>query len=392
MAPVRIDRRTFVRRSLALGAASCLVPSVRTAGFGRAPALVVQESSRPAIPQGVAAGDVTGGRAVIWSRADRAARMFVEYDTSDRFARPQRVEGPAALDTSDFTARVALTDLPPGQRIFYRVLFQDLADIRRWSLPAVGSFRTPGDASRDVTIAWSADTVGQGWGINPDWGGLRLYETMRAAQPDVFINAGDTIYADQPLAAEVALDDGTVWKNIVTPAKSHAAETIDDFRGNHQYNLLDDHMRRFNADVPQVVMWDDHEVLDNWYLGTQPGSRRAVPREVHGAPRGAGAAGVCRVQPAAAQSRQSGPRLPQPDLRSARGDFRAGYAQLSGAELGEPPEGARRVVGALRRRPARMAEAQPGREPGHVEGDRQRPADRPGRPGRAVVLRGVRQR
>ena len=37
-------------------------------------------------------------------------------------------------------------------------------------------------AARDVTIAWSADTVGQGWGINPDWGGLRLYETMLKAR------------------------------------------------------------------------------------------------------------------------------------------------------------------------------------------------------------------
>ena len=265
MLPVRIDRRTFFRRSLALGAASCVVRPAAAAPFGQAPAILVQESSRPAIPQGVAAGDVTAGRALIWSRADRAARMFVEYDTSDRFGSPLRVEGPAALETSDFTARVALTGLPAGQRIFYRVLFQDLADIRRWSLPAAGSFRTAGDTSRNVTIAWSADTVGQGWGINPDWGGLRLYETMQAAQPDVFINAGDTIYADQPLAAEVPLDDGTVWKNIVTPAKSHVAETIADFRGNYQYNLLDEHMRRFNAEVPQIVMWDDHEVRDNWY-------------------------------------------------------------------------------------------------------------------------------
>ncbi|MGI8619285.1 MAG: alkaline phosphatase D family protein, partial [Gemmatimonadaceae bacterium] len=39
----------------------------------------------------------------------------------------------------------------------------------------------------------------------------------------------------------------------------------DEFRGNYQYNLLDDHMRRFNSEVSQVVMWDDHEVCDNWY-------------------------------------------------------------------------------------------------------------------------------
>lgn len=192
--------------------------------------------------------------------------MFVEYSTTERFTNAVRVPGPAALETSDFTARVVLTDLPPGQRIFYRVIFQDLSDIRRWSLPVQGSFATPETVPRrNVTIAWSADTVGQGWGINKDWGGLRLYETIRAAEPDVFVHCGDTIYADQPLEAEVKLDDGSVWKNVVTEAKSKVAETIDEFRGNYKYNLLDEHMRRFNAGVSQIAIWDDHEVRDNWY-------------------------------------------------------------------------------------------------------------------------------
>jgi alkaline phosphatase D len=126
------------------------------------------------MPQGVGAGDVTQNRAMIWSRADRPARMFVEYDTSERFTNPRRVPGPRALAGSDHTARLQLTNLPAGQRIFYRVLFQDLSDVRRWSHPAQGSFLTaPASAAqRDITIAWSADTVGQGWGINPDWGGL----------------------------------------------------------------------------------------------------------------------------------------------------------------------------------------------------------------------------
>jgi alkaline phosphatase D len=239
----------------------------RTIWAGQAPAIVPDRSATPSMPQGVAAGDVGGGRAVIWSRADRPARMFVDYATTERFENVRTVPGPAALEPSDFTARVALTNLPPDQRIFYRVRFQDLSDIRRWSQPETGSFNTPPSAAetRPVTIAWSADTVGQGWGINPEWGGLRLYETMRRAEPDVFIHCGDTIYADQPLAPEVRLDDGTIWKNVVTPAKTKAAETLEEFRGNYQYNLIDEHMRRFNAAAPQIVLWDDHEVRDNWY-------------------------------------------------------------------------------------------------------------------------------
>ena len=63
----------------------------------------------------------------------------------------------------------------------------------------------------------------------------------------------------------MTLDDGSVWKNLILGAKSKVAETLDDYRGNYQYNLLDDHMRRFNAHVAQAVLWDDHEVRDNWY-------------------------------------------------------------------------------------------------------------------------------
>ena len=232
-----------------------------------APAIVQSVSARPDTPQGVAAGDVSPGRAVIWSRTDRPARMIVEYSTTESFQNVLRRTGPAALETTDYTSRLVLTELPAGQRIFYRVLFQDLADLRAWSVPQTGSFRTPEPKQprRDVTLAWSADTVGQGWGINQDWGGLRLYDAMRRAEPDVFIHCGDTIYADQHVPAEIKLDDGSVWKNVVTEAKSKVAETVDEFRGNYKYNLLDEHMRRFNAAVAQIVAWDDHEVRDNWY-------------------------------------------------------------------------------------------------------------------------------
>jgi alkaline phosphatase D len=93
---------------------------------------------------------------------------------------------------------------------------------------------------------------------------MRIYDAMARARPDIFIHCGDTVYADQPLSAEVALGDGTVWRNLVTPAKSKVAETLEEFRGQHLYNLLDANLRRFNSEVSQVVLWDDHEVRDNW--------------------------------------------------------------------------------------------------------------------------------
>jgi alkaline phosphatase D len=62
----------------------------------------------------------------------------------------------------------------------------------------------------------------------------------------------------------VRLDDGTVWKNVVTEAKAKVAETLGEFRGNFRYNLLDQSYRRFCREVPWLVQWDDHEVRNNW--------------------------------------------------------------------------------------------------------------------------------
>ena len=116
-----------------------------------------------------------------------------------------------------------------------------------------------------MSFVWSGDTVGQGYGINPDLGGMTIYESMRRMQPDFFVHSGDTIYADDPLQPEKKLPDGKVWKNIVTEAKSKVAETLDEYRGNYRYNLLDENLRRFNAEVPTLAQWDDHDVLNNWY-------------------------------------------------------------------------------------------------------------------------------
>jgi alkaline phosphatase D len=238
---------------------------------GVAPAILPAEGARPQLPFSVMSGDVTEGRTVVWSRSDRPARMIVELATTAAMRDAARLVGPAALEHGDFTARLDLTGLQPGRTYFYRVRFDSLADPGTLSEPVVGSFRTPGLQPRDVVFAFSGDEAGQGWGINEGFGGYRVYEAMRRFEPDFFIHSGDQIYADGPITAEVKLEDGTLWKNIVTPAKQQVAQTLDDFRGNFAYNLLDVHKRRFCSEVPMLVQWDDHETRNNWYPGQQIG-------------------------------------------------------------------------------------------------------------------------
>lgn len=264
-----ITRRRFLLSSAMTGGGIIATDFLSKSGLAKAsaPAIITSDTARPNIPYGVASGDITSGSAIVWSRTDRPARMIVDYDTTESFRNPKRLISRDVSDASDYTARVNLTYLPPNQQIFYRVTFEDINDRNIYSLPVTGTFRTPPANKRDLFFAWSGDTAGQGWGINPDFGGMKIYETIRQLNPNFFIHSGDTIYADGPIQSEVTLDNGSIWKNVTTPEKSKVAETLAEFRGNYIYNLLDENVRRFNAQVPQLVQWDDHEVTNNWYPG-----------------------------------------------------------------------------------------------------------------------------
>ena len=206
---LNLNRRQFLIRA-AVTSGGIISTNLFSKSFAQAPAVIASDKMRPSIPYGVASGDINGNSAVIWSRSDRPARMIVEYSTEQSFRGAQRIFGPNALEVSDFTARVDLKDLPLNEQIFYRVLFQNLDDTKVYSAPVTGTFRTPPAYRRDVFFAWSGDTAGQGWGINPEFGGMKIYESMRKLNPDFFIHSGDNIYADGPIQAEVTLDDGKI--------------------------------------------------------------------------------------------------------------------------------------------------------------------------------------
>lgn len=112
-----INRRRF-------GTAFAGIAGSWTASYlSAAPALLT--GSAPQVSDGVASGDVTRSEAVLWSRSDRAARMCVEWSDSAAFTQVRRRVGPVTGPSTDFTAKILLRGLPSGQRIHYRIGFED---------------------------------------------------------------------------------------------------------------------------------------------------------------------------------------------------------------------------------------------------------------------------
>jgi alkaline phosphatase D len=190
--------------------------------------------------------------------------MQVECSTVESFKTIIRAAAADALPEQDFTSKLLLEGLPPGQDIFYRLRLEDIGGSGIAGETKVGHFRTAPTDKSSVSFVWSGDTAGQGWGIDPSRGGMRTYKAMLENRPDFFVHSGDHIYADCPIPAELKLPNGEIWRNIVTEEKSAVAHSLSQFRGNYKYNLLDDNLRAFNAQVPMLAQWDDHEVTNDW--------------------------------------------------------------------------------------------------------------------------------
>ncbi|HEV2504998.1 MAG TPA: alkaline phosphatase [Mesorhizobium sp.] len=252
--PASISRRAFLAST---GAAGLVGLS------GLAMPYYSRANTRPAFTHGVQSGDIDAVSGMIWTRADRPSRVQFEVATTESFANAERLAPLNALPDSDYAVKRLLTDLASDQDIFYRMTLADLNDVNAVSEPIVGRFRTAPTSRRSVRFAWSGDTAGQGWGI--DEVGMKTYASITRHTPDFFLHSGDTIYADGAMKDEVDLKDGTKWKNVVLiDEKRKVAETLDEYRGQWKYNLLDKNLLAMNAALPTFFQWDDHEVVNNW--------------------------------------------------------------------------------------------------------------------------------
>ena len=186
---------------------------------------------------GLAAGDVTGTSAVLWTRADSAGTVVLQIGTD---AALQTIVQTASVDadtTHDFTVKITINGLTPWTAYYYRFSRQDDPS----QISRVGTFRTAPDVdqAQEFTFAFSGDA-------NQLSQPFLIFDSVVADRPDFFIFDGDTIYAD------------ISGSPVATDLPSYREK----YRGNR-----DSHMQDMFASMATWPMWDDHEVVNN-YAGT----------------------------------------------------------------------------------------------------------------------------
>ena len=288
-APSPVRRRLLSASVLGAATALASAPGAAASAPSRSTGLL---TSRLTLPSGIATGDVTERSAVLWSRASAPGRLKAVVRAVDEGGEVLRGRGAHeatllsrwSTEATDHTAKIYTEGLPSGTRFQVTYAFED--EHGRLGEQAVGHFRTAPGAGQAAqgggqSFLWTADTAGQGYGINPDIGGMRGYAAMHATEPDFFLHSGDTIYADGPIEATQQVPGEPTWRNVVTEEVSKVAETLNEFRGRHRYNMMDQNLRAMYAEVPVIAQWDDHETTNNWYPGEVLDDERYTVRDVN---------------------------------------------------------------------------------------------------------------
>jgi alkaline phosphatase D len=152
---------------------------------------------------------------------------------------------------------IPLEGLVPATRYRYHVFVGRTGEAKNHleaKLAAKGEFTTLPDAttSASVTFAWSGDLGGQ-QRCRQGTGGYPIFDVMRRQNLDFFLFLGDTIYSDNACPSPPN-----------EPGTDFVASTLAEYRVRHRYQRGAESLRRFLETVPVYVIWDDHEVRNNF--------------------------------------------------------------------------------------------------------------------------------
>ncbi|NUK66522.1 alkaline phosphatase family protein [Streptomyces lunaelactis] len=206
----------------------------------------------------------SGGSATVWIEADRPCTAEVRCaDGTQGASRTFQIAG-------HHYALVPVTGLTPGTATAYDVLLdgRQVWPLEGSTFPA-STIRTPDVPSDGVTVSfgscrWSAAPAGEHDPVGPDaldTLATKLAADPTAARPDVLLLLGDQVYADATSKATQA------WlaarRDLSEPPGAEVAD-YEEYPRLYDESWLDPEVRWLLSTVPSSMIFDDHDVIDDW--------------------------------------------------------------------------------------------------------------------------------
>ncbi len=224
---MRFSRREFLKLAAQAGIAAPFVLQASGCAVLRHDTF----DDETALSLGYVTGDTTSHGAVVWLRAQPGSAVWIEYAKDPALAASASTPPASVSAESDYTAHITLRGLEPGTVYYYRAV---VAGKKHGPIARFKTAPRPDDAAL-VKFCFSGDT-------RESYKPFTIMDAIGSMQPDFFVHLGDTIYADR---------GGT-------------ASRLEEFWAKYRANRDDAASRRLCSQTTFYVMWDDHEVRDNY--------------------------------------------------------------------------------------------------------------------------------
>jgi alkaline phosphatase D len=251
-------RRDILRAGLVAGAATAL--SATPGALGWSTAAAAPTLQQDPFTLGVASGDPWPDGFVLWTRlapqplADDgrggmpAADFPVQWQVAEdpRFRRIVREGTATARPAHAHAVHVELTGLRPGREYWYR--FRSRGYVSRTGRALTAP--EPGSMPAALSMAFaSCSQFEHGWFTN--------YRHIAAEHPDLVLHLGD--YQYEYKAGVYVAPGGNVRDH-----RGPETTTLETYRQRHAQYKNDPDLQEAHAAAPWLVVWDDHEVDNNW--------------------------------------------------------------------------------------------------------------------------------
>lgn len=204
---------------------------------------------------GVASGDPVTDSVVLWTRlapdpfeplAMEPEPVIVDWLVAEDERMTRKVAAGRAIARPEnaFAVHVEARGLAPGRRYFYRFTAGDEAS----PLGRTATLPLPGSMPDRLRFAFASCQ-------QYEMGYFGAFRDMAEQEPDIVLHLGDYIYE-------------TPWTGGVRRHPWTEAVDLDGYRAYHALYKLDPALRAAHAAAPWLMIWDDHEV-DNDYAGDQ---------------------------------------------------------------------------------------------------------------------------